>query len=171
MTKHEAQDFAPAWSVDGGSLYYGSTRGGEWQIWRLDLATREERQITRRGGRIAQVPTSGDQLYYVKPDRAGLWRKSLVAAAPEELVLQDLEPVDWNNWLLVNEAVYYVRRPRPDEPEVVRFDLKDRRVELVQRVPDLLYRSGLWVARDETQLLLTRVQSREADIASVDRIE
>jgi Tol biopolymer transport system component len=164
-TEHPAEDFAPAWSPDGRAIYFGSTRSGEWQIWRLELDGGSEQQVTANGGRVAQVSPDGRFLYYGKPAEPGLWRLELLGGATtEERVLDELEPVDWNNWQLLERAIYYVRRPVPDEPEIVRLDFATGERELVVRVPDLLYKSGIWVAPDESELLYSRVGTAEADI-------
>src|SRR5688572_14177466 len=46
LTQYTANDTHPRWSVDGTSIYFLSTRGGNSQIWRLPLAGGEAMQIT-----------------------------------------------------------------------------------------------------------------------------
>ncbi|HSF14125.1 MAG TPA: winged helix-turn-helix domain-containing protein [Vicinamibacteria bacterium] len=171
LTDAVADDFAPAWAPDGLSLYFGSTRNGAWQIWRLELETNRVDQITRDGGRVGQPSPDGSSLYFGKADTAGLWRLDLKAPhAREELVLDDLQPVDWNNWQVREKAIYYVRRPVPDEPEIARYDLETGRTTTWRREPRLLYKSGIWVAPDETEILFTRVGVSEADLMVIDSV-
>jgi dipeptidyl aminopeptidase/acylaminoacyl peptidase len=46
LTQHSANDMHPRWSVDGGSIYFLSSRTGSTQIWRLPLNGGEGVQIT-----------------------------------------------------------------------------------------------------------------------------
>lgn len=168
LTAEPSEDFAPSWAPDGASLYFGSTRSGAWQIWRLDLASGAAVQVTWEGGRAAQVSPDGESLYFVKVDRAGLFRFPLSSKGAEERVLEDLEPVDWNNWQVLERAVYYVRRPMPDEPEIARFDFATRSTRTVRPLPGLLYKSGIWVAPDESEMLFTGIVGNEADLQIID---
>jgi len=37
LTTDPAEDFAPSWAPAGEAIYFGSSRSGEWQMWRFDL--------------------------------------------------------------------------------------------------------------------------------------
>lgn len=57
----------PAWSPDGRQLAYASDRGGTFDIWLRDMATGEERQLTRYDG-AAQAPAwspAGDRIAFI----------------------------------------------------------------------------------------------------------
>jgi Tol biopolymer transport system component len=171
LTDGPSEDFAPAWAPDGKTLYFGSTRSGDWQIWRLDLGSGVLAQVTRGGGRVAQVSPDGRSLYFVKVDRTGLYRMALSPeGSAEECVVEDLEPVDWNNWQVLEDAVYYVRRPVPDEPELARLDLASKAIELVRPLPTLLHKSGLFISPDESEILFTSVTGNEADLQIIDAV-
>lgn len=47
LTTHPAADRNPAWSPDGKTVAFESTRSGESQIWMIDMAGGEARQCTR----------------------------------------------------------------------------------------------------------------------------
>ena len=53
----------PAWSVDGDFLFFGSNRGGDWQIWQQHLASGRLVQLTTHGGRIAKPGLDGQTLF------------------------------------------------------------------------------------------------------------
>jgi hypothetical protein len=107
----------------------------------------------------------------VKVDRPGLYRMALSPeGSAEECVVEDLEPVDWNNWQVLEDVVYYVRRPVPDEPELARLDLASKAIELVRPLPTLLHKSGLFISPDESEILFTSVTGNEADLQIIDAV-
>ncbi len=46
LTTHQASDFNPRWSPDGGSVFFLSTRSGSAQVWRLPIAPGEAQQVS-----------------------------------------------------------------------------------------------------------------------------
>ena len=48
------ENVVPSWSRDGSS-YSVSNRTGKWQVWKRELATIEETQVTRNGGFLPSV--------------------------------------------------------------------------------------------------------------------
>ncbi len=46
LTTHEASDFNPRWSPDGGSVFFLSTRSGSAQVWQLPVGPGEAQQVT-----------------------------------------------------------------------------------------------------------------------------
>src|ERR1019366_6859346 len=69
----EYENGVASWSRDGASLYFASNRTGEWQVWRRELATGRETQMTHHGGKAAFESFDGKTLYYSKLDGAGVW--------------------------------------------------------------------------------------------------
>ena len=49
------ENVVPSWSRDGRFIYFVSNRTGKWQVWKRELATREETQVTRNGGFLPSV--------------------------------------------------------------------------------------------------------------------
>lgn len=60
LTTHPAADKNPAWSPDGKSIAFESTRSGENQIWILDLQRGEPRQLTTLSTGASQAVWSPD---------------------------------------------------------------------------------------------------------------
>jgi dipeptidyl aminopeptidase/acylaminoacyl peptidase len=46
LTAQGVNSTAPRWSIDGGTLFFLSTRSGESQVWRIDLSGGEAQQVT-----------------------------------------------------------------------------------------------------------------------------
>ena len=164
MTVSNSNNFAPAWSPDGQYIYYGSDRSGAWNIYRLDLETGLQTAIEGARGRAPQISPDSTWLYYSRIDENGLWRRPLNSEGGEEKVLENLAPVDWNNWQVTDNAIYFIRRRIPNQPELVRLDLTSGQDEILAAIPDLLHNSGLWVAPDSSYALLTRMEDVNADL-------
>jgi dipeptidyl aminopeptidase/acylaminoacyl peptidase len=60
LTQHSANDMHPRWSVDGGSIYFLSSRTGSTQVWRLPLNGGEGVQITDYPLDVGTFRFSGD---------------------------------------------------------------------------------------------------------------
>ena len=68
LTSGPENDADPAWSPDGSQLAYVSNRGGDYQLWALDLAGRAKRQVTTAAGE-ATTPIwepSGENIIFVQ---------------------------------------------------------------------------------------------------------
>ena len=107
-----------SWSGDGQALLVGADRGQGWNIHRLDLADGQTRSLTRDGGLTAMESPSGEFLYYTRPDRPGLWRRSLQndgGAEDPQRVVADLNHLDRNHWRIImtdggRSDLYWVER-------------------------------------------------------------
>jgi dipeptidyl aminopeptidase/acylaminoacyl peptidase len=98
--------FAPAWSPDGSTMAYFSNRSDYWEddIWVIDVASGEERQISRGlmasstpvwspdGSRIALIATSKDEYWY--EDLAYLYVLD-PATGSERVVDMQVDATDW----------------------------------------------------------------------------
>src|SRR5512135_460003 len=67
LTTHPSADRNPAWSPDGNTLAFESTRSGESQVWLLELSTGEPRQLTHiaTGAREAVWSPDGSLLAFL----------------------------------------------------------------------------------------------------------
>ena len=78
MTSGTGVNIIASWSHDGRWIYFGSTRSGRFEIWRMSSAGGEPVQVTRNGGTAALESPDGKTLYYTKnngPD--GIWKMPL----------------------------------------------------------------------------------------------
>lgn len=158
--------FAPTWLPDGTRILVGARKAaGKSEIHEVPLSKGASAQVGAADAQTPQLSADGSLLYFTRPGAPGIWRRPYAdAGAQEERVVDDLTPVDWNNWRIMPGAIFYVRRLPAFAPELMRFDLATRQSRTVRSLPGLLYKSGLWISADERELLATVVVSAEADL-------
>jgi len=106
LTRHPSNDVAPSWSSDGKWVYFGSSRSGTYQLYKMPAAGGEALQLTRKGGYAALESPDGKTLYCAK-DFAGasIWRVP-VDGGEEIQVLASLS--NYGNFAVVDEGIYFV---------------------------------------------------------------
>jgi hypothetical protein len=70
-----------SWSRDGRWIYFGSNRGGDWQVWRIFSDGGPVHRVTKHGGREAFEWLEGKYVYYARssgdiwsPHSWSIWR-------------------------------------------------------------------------------------------------
>lgn len=160
----DGENRAPSFSRDGKWLYFGSTRnGGRWQLFRRPWPAGVPEQITQEGGLAALESSDGDLLYFVRADRRGLWRRSPAPGGDDTLVTPELAPIDWRNWDVTRDAVWFVMRPAGDAT-LARFVFEAGRVIPGPVLPDLLPDSGLTITADGKRALVAETARAQVDI-------
>jgi Tol biopolymer transport system component len=87
LTSGPSNNVRPSWSHDGRSIYFGSSRSGDWQIWKQPAQGGAAVQLTTaKGAREAFESLDGRFVYYAKLDVSGIW-KVPVAGGEETRVL------------------------------------------------------------------------------------
>src|SRR5690606_30692207 len=66
LTSAPSNDRAPTWSRDGAWIYFGSNRGGGWDIWKVPSGGGDAVRVTRGGGIAAQEGPPGTGLFFVR---------------------------------------------------------------------------------------------------------
>ena len=85
ITNDPAEDVVPAWSADGRWIYFGSNRGGNWQVWRVLSTGGVPEQVTHSGGFAARESPDGQWVYYARGRSIpGLWRVRPTARASSQ---------------------------------------------------------------------------------------
>jgi Tol biopolymer transport system component len=154
----------PVWSHDGAFVYFASNRTGTWAIFQVPAAGGPLTQLTPAVASFAALAPDGKALYYITdgPGATGggvrqLWRTALPGASPE-LLLADLVPPDWNNWVPVESGVYYMHRRKGQAPSIEYLDFPTRKTRTVyelQKPP--AWGGGMAISPDRKSLLFTQV--------------
>ena len=110
MTDNTAQDAAPSFSRDGRWVYFSSDRSGRYQIWKMPSQGGKAVQVTRGGGFYAVESHDASFLCYSQRNRSGIWK--VPTGGGEENRISN-RPVNWTDWSLSREGMFYLaRRPR-----------------------------------------------------------
>ena len=115
ITEGAYDNNVPTWSRDGKSVYFSSNRTGRWEIWKHDIGTGVEAQITLHGGFSAFDSYDGRYLYYMKFYSPGIWRMP-TGGGEERRVTDQPGPSHWGDWDLTETGLYFLNpdaSPRP----------------------------------------------------------
>ena len=106
VTTDAADDYVPSWSRDGLWIYFGSTRSGRNEIWKVAPGGGEPVQVTQRGGLYAKESVDGRDLYYA---RGGAFPATIcrvpVAGGEEVTVVRNL--AYYANYSVARDGIYF----------------------------------------------------------------
>src|SRR5262245_8789827 len=158
-------------SHDGRSIYFGSLRTGDWQIWNVEVETARVRQVTRDGGYAALESADGKSLFISRLDRPGLWRQP-VDGGDATLVAEQVVAQQWPTWGLFAAGLSFGSWPYDGEPQlnVVRSSIADRPIARspipLARLPEFAW-SGIAVSRDGSRVIYAHADRRSSNIGSL----
>ena len=174
VTSTRTWDARPRWSRDGRSIYFLSSRSGDYQIWKtpVDAPTADAAavQITRNGGTEAEESPDG-YLYYAKDSAPGIWRLPLVGrgAEGEERIL-DIGGV--GRWCLGSHGIFVLDDQAGRPPAIRFFDFATRRTSQVRALPPewvfVAYSGAFAVSPDGQWAVVTRERIVESDLMLVE---
>ena len=106
----------PSWSRDGKAIYYSANRDGAWQMWKHNLDTGAETQLTHQEGFDGLESTDGKTVYYSRFYEAGIWKVPAGGGA-ETLVVRDRPQIGfWGHYAVTATGLYvldYDAEPHP----------------------------------------------------------
>jgi Tol biopolymer transport system component len=98
----------PSWSHDGHSIYYSANHDGVWQVWKHNLDTGADKQLTRQGAFDALESTDGKTVYYTRFYEPGIWKVPAGGGA-ETLVVHDLPQIGfWGHYAVTDDGIYFL---------------------------------------------------------------
>jgi Tol biopolymer transport system component/serine/threonine protein kinase len=151
------------WSRDGASLYFASNRTGEWQVWRRDLATGRETQMTHHGGMAAFESYDGKTLYYSKAEGAGVWSVP-VTGGEEQRITQAPHLGYWGHFAVTDAGLYLIDADAEPGPTIMYYNFQTRRINpvLLLKQNPLPWTANLSASRDGRTVLFVQAESKSA---------
>jgi len=152
------------WARDGQSLLVARDTGDGWQIHRRSLDGSDLGVLTTGGGLTAAESPQGNDLYFTRPGRAGLWRQALDSdpTGEPELVIPDLAGQDRFNWVVLPDRILWVMRTGGG----ALLSSYDRDTGWSLPLTDLpgLAGSGLAISPDQQVILYARTTESAGDL-------
>jgi Tol biopolymer transport system component/predicted Ser/Thr protein kinase len=165
LTTDSTDDLIPSWSRDGNWVYFGSERSGRSEVWKAPAGGGEAIQVTRNGGYVAFESPDGKFVYYTKDeDSSALWKMPLTGGEESQV----LPSVDWRNFSLINEGIYFIPGPGADGKYSIQFlSFATGKVKTVAPIPGQLT-IGLSVSPDGRSLLFSEDDEAGSDLKLVE---
>lgn len=135
VTSGPYQQQVPSWSRDGKSIYFTSNSTGDWQIWRRELESGVERQITHGGGFAAFESHDGKTIYYSKFEGGGIWTVP-TNGGTEERIIDALHVGYWGHFAVIDSGIYILDSDAKQGPTILFYDFKSRRATPVLTLPE-----------------------------------
>jgi Tol biopolymer transport system component len=114
---------AASWSKDGHAINFTSDRSGGAQIWRHDLATGQEMQITHDGAYAGLESLDGKTLYFSKLSGGGIWAMPLTGGKAQR-VTDALHLGYWGEFAVTENGLYLVDSDADPGPALMYYSFR-----------------------------------------------
>jgi Tol biopolymer transport system component/DNA-binding winged helix-turn-helix (wHTH) protein len=153
----DADNATPSWSHDGRFLYYASSRTGSYQVWKREIATNTDTQITHQGGLGPLESYDGKALYYSKLDGAGVWAVS-TEGGDEIRLIDPPHSGYWGYFAVTESGIYVLDTEYKPRPTFLFYDFKSHKLSPILPMPKnpIVQEPGLAASRDGKILLIAQ---------------
>ncbi len=168
LTTGTSEDVVPCWSEDGRWIYFGSTRSGDWQLWKIRAEGGNALPVTNKGGFVIVAVKNGF-IYYIKNMIAAIWRMP-EEGGKEEVVL-DTSELHYSRYSAVVDQGIYSLDLSAGNPRTINFmNLATRRADRVAALngQPLVWEPGITVSADGRWMLYAQVDQDARDIMLVE---
>lgn len=156
LVDESAQAYVVNYGEHAGEVIYSSNVSGQWQLWRLNIATGSRQQLTAHGGYSGRLVDK--VLYFTKIAQTGLWQLDL-RTGEESLLIADVDIINWLNWQWLNERIYYYQ----PGSGIWRFDINSKLSKLVLKQEERFLHQFA-VSADESAIYVVENVSLEGDV-------
>lgn len=170
ISARENDERMPAWSGDGAWIYFRRQMGKEAQIWKRNLATGVELQLTRGGGEECVESPGGVLLYFTRPVAGqGIWSVP-VNGGEERKVPALAEAGYWRYWGVTRQGLFFLPRTGGVPLAFQLFDPRTQQVRPIARMdkPLVWNVSGASMSADGRWLVASQQDQAVNDILMID---
>jgi Tol biopolymer transport system component/DNA-binding winged helix-turn-helix (wHTH) protein len=161
----EHRAMAPSWSRDGRWLYYASTAGGGWHVFRARPDGSQAHQLSARQSVYARESVDGRQVLLRARGEDGIWQHDLDSGR-ETLLIDDAAFAQPRAFEPVHDGIYYVDRSQ----QLVFYPYRDGIKRVLYRFEGSPPRV-LNLSPDRTQLLFAQTTHEQADLAVLTNLD
>jgi Tol biopolymer transport system component/DNA-binding winged helix-turn-helix (wHTH) protein len=168
LTSGNFNNQTPTWSRDGTAVYFASIRVAGWQVWKRELATGRETQVTGHGGYLAIESYDGKTLYYSRFEEAGLWKLQLTGGEEEQIT--SALSIGAPGYFAVAEAGLYLL----GDDSIMYYDFQTHKLKPVLRPKEFPVTTGgvgLGTSRDGRTLFMVLYPGGRASISMVENFQ
>jgi Tol biopolymer transport system component len=171
VTSGNYENIVPSWSRDGTAVYFASNRTGTSQVWRRNLATGQEVQVTHHGGFAAFESYDSKTLYYSRFEGGGIWSVP-VGGGKEEQVTAALHKGYWGHFSVTEDGIYLLDSEADPKPSIMFYNFLTKRVAPVLQLEDLPVEmsANLAASRDGRTVLFAQA-ARHSSITMVENFQ
>ena len=171
VTSGNYENVVPSWSRDGTALYFASNRTGTPQVWKLNLGTGHEAQVTQHGGFAAFESYDAKTLYYSRFDGGGLWSMP-VGGGKEEQVTAAPHKGYWGHFAVTDTGIYLLDSNAAPKPAIMFYSFQTKRLTPVLQLDDLpvSWSANLAASPDGRTVLFSQA-TRHSSITMVENFQ
>jgi Tol biopolymer transport system component len=143
------ENIVPGWSRDGTAIYFASNRTGSWQVWKRELATGREVQVTQHGGFAAFESYDAKTLYYSMFEGGGIWSIP-VGGGEEHQVTNALHRGYWGHFAVTDTGIYLVDSEAVHKPTIMFYNFQTKLLTPVHQLEEdpIRWTANLAASRD-----------------------
>ncbi|HEX9659379.1 MAG TPA: winged helix-turn-helix domain-containing protein, partial [Rhodothermales bacterium] len=108
----------PNWSSDGNAVFFLGIADGSRIALQVFVSDGRVEPLNLPAATLAQG--SEKYLYFTRADTTGIWRAT---GSDPELLIRDLDPSDYLNWIVADNSIFYLRRGESSEFEIVCYEI------------------------------------------------
>ena len=163
ITGGDYDNVVPSWSRDGAFIYFSSNRTGGWQVWRREVSTGRETQVTRQGGFAAFESYDAKTLYFSKFEGGGLW-KIPVEGGKEEHIANIPHLGYWGHFAVSENGLYVLDSDSKPGPTIMYYDFQTHRLNpvLTLKQDPVAQTANLAASRDGRTLLFAQREAKSS---------
>ncbi|MEQ9266481.1 MAG: winged helix-turn-helix domain-containing protein [Balneolaceae bacterium] len=170
LTKGSSNDMSPTWSADGSAIYFASDRSGSWELWKKPINGDNSVRVTTNGGYYGAESVDGQFLFFTKHRVAGLWRLNL-NSMEEELIIPELSSLDWGNWVVTENGIYFFQRRQSARVSSVSFyKFSSGEIETVAEIRNSVpvLDPSIAITPDQKKLLIGLITGYQGDLIMIE---
>lgn len=164
LTSDKHYERNATWSKDGESIFYSKKDKGSYTIYNYHLKTGQEEKIADQAFILRENEFGR---FYLSFEKQGIFQVS--PYGHHSLIIDDVSLIEWFNWELVDNWIYYVKRGKDFRPILCRYDLNTgEKVDLTEHQLNFSYvYQGFTVDHKNKVVYATVNDFRQSDIRMI----